>query len=132
LSRAPSAEVPQTLFDVHVGPVPAINRAGEVAFVSVVLTGGDTDVAIVSWDLSGLRVIAREGDGAPGLAAGVNNVGGLGGGEDGRDSVINDRGQVAFGAHFTDGSSGIFISNAVAVPEPWIARPKSCRVIGVR
>src|SRR5262249_17299913 len=31
---------------------------------------------------------------------------------------FNDLGQVAFSALFTDGSSGIFVSNAVAVPEP--------------
>ncbi len=31
---------------------------------------------------------------------------------------LNDRGQIAFRATFTDGSHGIFISNLVAVPEP--------------
>ncbi|MEZ6072461.1 MAG: PEP-CTERM sorting domain-containing protein [Pirellulales bacterium] len=40
------------------------------------------------------------------------------GNQDGRNSLFNDRGQVAFGATFTDGTSGIFVSNAVAVPEP--------------
>ncbi len=34
---------------------------------------------------------------------------------DGRPSAFNDRGQVAFGATFTDGTSGIFVSDAVAV-----------------
>ena len=33
-------------------------------------------------------------------------------------SGFNDRGQVAFLATFTDGSSGLFVSNLVAVPEP--------------
>jgi hypothetical protein len=32
--------------------------------------------------------------------------------------AFNDRGQLAFGAGFTDGSSGIFISDLVAIPEP--------------
>ena len=32
--------------------------------------------------------------------------------------VFNDRGQIAFIARSTDGSSGGFISNLVAVPEP--------------
>lgn len=31
---------------------------------------------------------------------------------------MNDRGQIVFQAEFTDGTQGIFISNAVAVPEP--------------
>jgi hypothetical protein len=31
---------------------------------------------------------------------------------------FNDRGQIAFFARFTDGTSGVFVSNAVAVPEP--------------
>ncbi|WP_428307662.1 DUF7453 family protein [Lacipirellula sp.] len=31
---------------------------------------------------------------------------------------LNDRGQIAFHARFTDGSEGIFVSNAVAIPEP--------------
>ena len=33
-------------------------------------------------------------------------------------SGFNDLGQVVFYAEFTDGSSGIFVSNLVAVPEP--------------
>ena len=31
---------------------------------------------------------------------------------------FNDRGQVAFYARFTDGTSGVFVSGAVAIPEP--------------
>ena len=33
-------------------------------------------------------------------------------------SGINDAGQIGFFATFTDGGQGIFVSNAVAVPEP--------------
>lgn len=40
------------------------------------------------------------------------------GNEDGRSSGFNEAGQVAFWARFTDGSSGLFVSNLVAVPEP--------------
>ena len=40
------------------------------------------------------------------------------GNEDGLPSGFNERGQVAFYATFTDGSSGVFVSNVVAVPEP--------------
>ena len=35
-----------------------------------------------------------------------------------RTSGFNDLGQVAFRATFTDGTSGVFVSNLVAVPEP--------------
>jgi hypothetical protein len=31
---------------------------------------------------------------------------------------FNDRGQIVFAVRFTDGTSGVFVSNAVAVPEP--------------
>jgi hypothetical protein len=37
---------------------------------------------------------------------------------DGRQSGFNDRGQIAFAAFFMDGSSGVFVSDVVAVPEP--------------
>ncbi len=40
------------------------------------------------------------------------------GNSDGRPSGFNNLGQLAFLASFTDGSSGIFVSNLVAVPEP--------------
>ena len=40
------------------------------------------------------------------------------GNEDGRPSSFNDSGQLTFGALFTDGTSGVFVSNLVAVPEP--------------
>jgi hypothetical protein len=43
---------------------------------------------------------------------------GNGNNEEGHRSGFNDRGQVAFWARFTDGSSGIFVSNLVAIPEP--------------
>lgn len=32
--------------------------------------------------------------------------------------AFNDRGQIAFFARFTDGTSGVFVSDAVAIPEP--------------
>jgi hypothetical protein len=45
------------------------------------------------------------------------------GGEDGRGRGLNDFGQVVFHATFTDGSSGIFVSNALTVPEPYTRTP---------
>ena len=41
-----------------------------------------------------------------------------GGALDGQRSFFNGAGQVAFTARFTDGTSGIFVSSVVAVPEP--------------
>jgi hypothetical protein len=40
------------------------------------------------------------------------------GNADGRPSGFNDLGQISFVAFFTDGTSGVFVSRAVAVPEP--------------
>jgi len=40
------------------------------------------------------------------------------GNQDGLASAFNEYGQLAFSAVFTDGSRGVFVTNAVAVPEP--------------
>jgi hypothetical protein len=40
------------------------------------------------------------------------------GNEDGRGSGLNDLGQIAFVAAFTDGTQGVFVSNRATVPEP--------------
>jgi hypothetical protein len=45
---------------------------------------------------------------------------GNGNNEEGHRSGFNDRGQLAFFAQFPGGSSGIFVSNLVAIPEPGI------------
>ena len=76
-----------------------------------------------------MQLIARRGDlleVAPGdfrTISGLNLVNGFSldsgtGNSDGRPSGFNNLGQLAFQASFTDGSSGIFVSNLVAVPEP--------------
>jgi hypothetical protein len=75
-------------------------------------------------DLDGnLKLIARESaplEVSPGVFktvaqlsfhSGTNN-------EDGRPRGFNNLGQVVFQASFTDGSQGIFVSSAVAVPKP--------------
>jgi len=85
-------------------------------------------VGIWATDRTGaLQLIARTGDlleVAPGdfrtiidFADFLDNYAGSGN-SDGRPSGLNNLGQVAFGASFTDGASGIFVSNRVAVPEP--------------
>lgn len=105
----------------------AFNDAGQVA-LTVTLAGigvGDSnDQGIFATDRTGApHLIARTGDLLE-VAAGDSRVvshlqfaGGSGGG-DGRRIGLNRAGQVAFRAVFADGSSGAFVSNLVAVPEP--------------
>jgi hypothetical protein len=110
-----------------------LNAAGQTAFFGH-LSGsgisGSNDLGIWATDRSGvLQLIARNGDlleVAPGDFRTVNSLRFLvrgdvsyaTGNSDGRPSAFNNRGQLAFAAIFTDGSSGIFVSNAVAIPEP--------------
>ncbi len=108
----------------------ALNNAGQTAFKGS-LTGtevdGLNDFGIWAENLQGvLTLIARTGDLLnvdDGLGtdfrtiSSLSFVGGTGNG-DGRSSAFNDMGQLAFRADFTDGSSGMFVSNLVAVPEP--------------
>ncbi len=97
---------------------PVINGAGQTAFVAS-LEGGGT--GIWAEDTSSiLRRVACEGDlleVADGDVRTISDLGFVGdsGNEDGRRSGFNDLGQVAFHATFTDGSSGVFVTN---VPEP--------------
>lgn len=79
-------------------------------------------------DLSGeLKLIARTGDqldvdDGPGTdfrtISDLSFIGGVGAEDYVERSGFNDQGQLAFSATFTDGSSGVFVSNLVAVPEP--------------
>lgn len=103
---------------------PSINPLGEVAFVAP-LAGPGVDYTNNSglWatDLSGnLQLLARNGDlfdvgsGDMRTLAGLS-IGGGSFGTDGRQSVFNATGQLAFRASFTDGSSGVFVTT---IPEP--------------
>jgi hypothetical protein len=99
----------------------SLNSAGQVAFSSTLaggLTTAESDKGIWAETFGGvLTLVAREGQAievAPGstrtistlsLASGTN--------EDGRGGAFNDRGELAFAATFTDGSSGVFISDVV-------------------
>lgn len=108
-------------------PSPVLNAAGQTVFLATVSGSGVTslnDRGIWATDLDGeLQLIVREGDSlevAPSefrIISTLGFIGGTGNG-DGRASGFNDRGQLAFMASFTDGSSGVFVSNLVAVPEP--------------
>jgi hypothetical protein len=113
----------------------AINKSGRIAFSGYLQIGvGDVTSANSSgiWaedTLGQLQLIVRRGDSidvdkGPGIDLrtvasfayfgneGYNNPG------NGHQGGFNDLGQFAFVATFTDGSSGIFVSNLVAVPEP--------------
>lgn len=107
-----------------------LNEVGQVAFTSIL-----TDPAGYPWDgpqslwaedKAGIvRLIVREGsqiEVAPGdtrtvqsfeYARDIDKTNG-----DGSSSAFNVQGQFAFRARFTDGTSGIFISDIAAVPEP--------------
>jgi hypothetical protein len=99
----------------------ALNDAGQLAFMAQLTDNSSslwaTDVA------GGLHLIARKGgqlEVAPGDFRTVNALAFAGGAgtSDGRRLGFNNSGQLAFSAAFTGGSSGIFVSNRVAVPEP--------------
>lgn len=114
---------------------PALNALGQIAFQSQlaglggVVVDASNNFGIYATDLDGLLVeVIRKGDlidvnndpliddlrtvDSLSLFTGTGNVDGR------RSSFFNDLGQIAFSASFTDGSSGVFISNAVAIPEP--------------
>lgn len=112
-----------------------LNGAGQMAFYATLkdevggaIVGASNDAGIWAEDRSGvLHLIAREGDqldvdDGPGVL--LKTIGNLNfltqsGNEDGLPGGFNDRGQLAFRAYFTDNTSGIFVSNLVAViPEP--------------
>lgn len=105
---------------------PSLNDVGQLAFFADLIgTGVDStnDTGIWATDTNGvLSLIVREGD-----SLNVNNdplindlriVSSL----SAVSTAFNDRGQLAFSATFTDGSSGVFIANtagrATFVPEP--------------
>ncbi|NOZ41069.1 MAG: hypothetical protein GXP24_12715 [Planctomycetes bacterium] len=103
---------------------PVLNSKGQTAFMGF-LNGGR---GIFAEDAKGmLQLIARTGQlldvSDDPLTPDFRTVNDLkfftgSGNEDGRRSGFNNLGQLAFFASFTDGSSGIFLSNLVAIPEP--------------
>jgi hypothetical protein len=112
-----------------------MNHLGRIAFLGSLQVGfGDANSSnhFGIWaedQLDKLRLIVRTGDtidvdSGPGVdlrtIASLNFFGNEGSGpsSEGHQSGFNDLGQIAFMATFTDGSSGVFLSNLVAVPEP--------------
>jgi hypothetical protein len=109
----------------------SFNDAGQVAFRATVTGNGVTstnDSGIWATDRNGaVHLLVREGDElevAPGDFRAITYVtsflsysNGDVGNRNGRPNGFNNFGQFAFNAGFSNGN-GIFISNAVAVPEP--------------
>jgi hypothetical protein len=103
----------------------SLNEPGQTAFVGVLSDGFDR--GIWAENRSGvLTLIARRGDlldvdDGPGTdfrtISDLIFTFGTGNG-DGQRSGFNNLGQLAFVANFTDGSSGVFVSNLAAIPEP--------------
>jgi hypothetical protein len=100
---------------------PALNRFGQIAFpVQLEVPGTSTrSDSIWATDIEGnLTMIARVGQSlevAPGDERTIRwlHFNTFHGDDDGRPRSLNDFGQVVFHAEFTDGSYGLFLSNAV-------------------
>ena len=99
--------------------LPAMNGASQLVFQARIAGPGINDTnneGIWGADpMVGLRLLVREGETievAPGDSRIINQLIFLSGsgGEDGRESGLNDSGQLAFRAMFTDGSQGIFVT----------------------
>ncbi len=105
-----------------------LNSAGQLAFLGLLrVSDQDSDRGIWAQDTNGnLQLIAREGDRidvSNGASADLRTIRRLSfqgrtGNGDGYSSGFNDVGELAFSAIFTDGTSGIFVSNLATVPEP--------------
>jgi hypothetical protein len=119
-SHAPDTPLGVNFADLLNEPIlttsPILNAAGHVAFAATLTGPGVTtgnDRGIWAQDHLGmLTLVLRESDllqVAPGDFRTISSFS-LGG--------FNGLGQVAFSASFTDGSSGVFVSDLVAVPEP--------------
>lgn len=114
---------------------PLLNASGQVAFEAVLASADGTDfsTALYATNLDGELVeIVREGDSVnvsnDPLAEDFRTLTGFlfsfaidGDSRSGLRNGFNDLGQVVFEASFDDGSSGVFVSNVVAVPEPTTA-----------
>jgi hypothetical protein len=106
----------------------ALNDFGQVAFASSLLENKGS--GIWATDRDGiLKLIVRTGtqiEVKPGDFRTVSSISFLHqlfsdsgtGLQDGLMTAFNNRGEIAFQASFADGTSGVFVSSAVAVPEP--------------
>jgi hypothetical protein len=105
--------------------MPFFNDADQIAFSAGLSDGGG---GIWASDTSGvLQLIARSGDLLEVAPGNFRTISGLTLDHDWdgvflprprTSTALNNLGQLVFRASFTDGTSGIFVSNTVAVPEP--------------
>ncbi len=112
----------------------ALNASGEVAFLGTLTTGSGSP-AVTSANNSGLFaggpgdlvLCVRTGDvidvdptGAPDdrTVSAITTFSFGSGGQDGKGMSFNDSGEIVYKLTFTDGSSGIFVSEIAGVPEP--------------
>jgi len=125
-SGSPVPGVANAVFQDFPSGITAYNNVGQIAFGARISGPGISDVndeGIWSQNRVGtLQLILREGmeidvdDGSGFDLRTVSAVNPL------RIHGFNDRGQIVFATWFSDGTSGIFVSNVAAVPEPtnWI------------
>jgi hypothetical protein len=114
------------VFDVDRNQDFQFNRLSQMALTgSFQVPGGGRETGAFVYDpIRGLLNIALPGDQievAPGDIRQVFSASILGtttGLEDGTRMALNEQGQVLFLARFTDSTSGLFVSDLVAVPEP--------------
>ncbi len=107
---------------------PALNNAGQVAFIATLTGSGVTltnNTGIWATDRSGaLHLVARTGtqlELAPGQFSTVTSLAFSPADVNGRLSGFNNLGQIAFSAQFSGvPAQGVFVSNVAAVPEPAI------------
>ena len=114
-------------FKQGISPGIMLNSLGQLAFLAV-LDGFNVDTSnnlgIWAQDTSGeLQLVVRSGDKIDvdnSESVDLRTISSLSTGHmhETKPLVFNDHGQITFRAEFTDGSSGIFVSNLVAVPEP--------------
>lgn len=105
---------------------PEINNLGQVAFAAGLVEQGipgGLDSLWVKDQRGELHMIAREGDQyevAPGDVREFSRLvfGQIPQSRNNQIPRFNDRGQLVFFAEFTDGSSGLFVSSPLIVPEP--------------
>jgi hypothetical protein len=114
--------------------LPSFNDAGDFVFFGDlagegvgdandrgIWAGSVGDLADPDYGQPSLTLVAREGqvidlgDGLPRTVRSLEMLTGTNGGEDGAPSALNDAGELAFVARFTDGSSAVLFAT---VPEP--------------
>ncbi|TWT85753.1 hypothetical protein Pla123a_05600 [Posidoniimonas polymericola] len=123
---------------LSVGDGISVNRRGQIAFLGHLQGDGvtsDNSGGIWATDADGqLQLVARHGQTidvssdatTPDLRVidrlyfytNSNGNSPMSGLEDGRASPFNEAGEIVFDARFTDGTTGVFVSRLVAVPEP--------------